>query len=175
MTLIDTARKYIGLQEGSGASDNATILGWANELGLPYTSDSIAWCALFMSWVAYEGGYEGLKTLRARDWLNVGTPVTEPQKGDVVIFWRGSPGGSLGHVGIYDGGTADDVITLGGNQDDKVGIGYYPKGRVLGYRRLTKISGVNGSKNLLNPFLVIVGIPIVVTILYKLWTWIYQE
>lgn len=174
MTLIDTARKYIGIKEGAGDADNATIVGWANELGIPYTADSIAWCALFMSWVAYEAGYEGLKTLRARDWLNVGAPVSDPQPGDVAVFWRVSPGGSLGHVGIYDGETNEDIIVLGGNQDDSVGIGYYPKSRLLGYRRLKKI-GEKTEKKRLKPFFVIVGIPIMVVILYKLWNWIYQE
>lgn len=137
MSILTTAQQYLGLEETPGSGNNPTIMEWAQTLNMSYPSDATAWCALFMSWVAHKAGYEGLYTLRARDWLKVGTPVTDPQPGDVAILWRGSPTSGLGHVGIVSDSTADKITLLGGNQSDAVGYATFPKTRVLGYRRLS--------------------------------------
>lgn len=42
-----------------------------------------------------------------------------------------------GHVGFYAGIEGDNILTLGGNQSDSVGISSYPVDRMLGIRRLS--------------------------------------
>lgn len=74
----------------------------------------------------------------ARSWLNVGVQVENPEPGDVVVFWRGSPRSHKGHVGIFQGYSRDQrrIYVLGGNQDDQVSTTAYPTERLLGFRRL---------------------------------------
>lgn len=139
--LIETAQKYIGLTEVPGTSDNPIIMNWAKKLGISYGGDSVAWCALFVSWVAYEAGYKGLRTLAARKWLEVGTPIQKPEIGCIAILWRKDRNGPFGHVGIVSAYTENTVTLLGGNQSQKVGYDTFPKTRVLGYRRLTPLNG----------------------------------
>ena len=68
--------------------------------------------------------------------MDKGVKVNQPNPGDLVIFWRDSPNSWKGHVGIFLGFDEETktVITLGGNQDDRVKIKKYPINQVLGYR-----------------------------------------
>lgn len=165
MSLLSVAQKYVGLQEMPGTGNNTTILQWAKTLGINYTADSIAWCALFMSWVVYEAGLDGLRTLRAQEWLKAGTPITDPEIGAIAILWRDSPSSGLGHVGIITDSTADTITLLGGNQDNAVGYGIYPKSRVLGYRRLE--GTIRKSKK--TKIVVVCGIILLIGISFYLW------
>ncbi len=140
-TLLTTAKKYINTTETAGAANNQTIMSWAKTLGLAYSGDSIPWCALFMSWVAYESGYQGLRTLWARNWLKIGKAISQPEIGCITILWRNSPNSSTGHVGIVTNISPNEITLLGGNQSNTVGYGTYPKTRVLGYRRLANLAG----------------------------------
>jgi uncharacterized protein (TIGR02594 family) len=76
----------------------------------------------------------------AKSWLEVGQKISEPQPGDVVIFWREDPNSWKGHVSIYIGTDEEtnEIICLGGNQDDQVCFRRYDSSSVLGYRRLEK-------------------------------------
>jgi uncharacterized protein (TIGR02594 family) len=71
----------------------------------------------------------------ARNWLTFGQDVG-PRYGAVVVFWRGSLRGWLGHVGFVVGRSADGryVYVLGGNQKDAINIMRLDTERVLGYR-----------------------------------------
>ena len=75
----------------------------------------------------------------ARSWLNYGTPTTNPQEGDLVIFSRGSEGWK-GHIGFYIKTDIIDgeayVLVFGGNQNNSVTYAYYAESRVLGYRQI---------------------------------------
>jgi peptidoglycan hydrolase-like protein with peptidoglycan-binding domain len=74
----------------------------------------------------------------------VGTKVTNPEPGDVVVYWRESINSWKGHVGIFMGFSKDGslVYTLGGNQGNAVSISAYKADEVLGFRRLTNASKI---------------------------------
>ncbi len=143
--LIQIAAQEIGVAEIAGSDHNERILQYAHDIGHTWIEDDeTPWCSRFMSWVAMKADMQRSERGNARSWLNVGTPVEDPEPGDVVIFWRGSPESHKGHVGLYKGFSRDGtrVYVLGGNQGDQVGISAYAAERVLGYRRLQPVGEV---------------------------------
>lgn len=132
------ALKLYGTLEQPGPGSNPLILSWAEKTGLAkiYRDDATAWCGLFMAYVALQAGWDlPLNPLGARNWLTWGTPQQDLALGDVLVFWRGSPRGYQGHVGMYVGEDADAYHVLGGNQSDSVSIARKDKTRFLGARR----------------------------------------
>jgi uncharacterized protein (TIGR02594 family) len=68
---------------------------------------------------------------RARAWLDWGQVILSPALGCVVVYER--KGG--GHVGFVVGRDEHgNLMTLGGNQGDRVSIRPFEMSRVLGYR-----------------------------------------
>jgi len=137
--VVQVASAEIGVKEIPGARSNPEILKYAKEAGFKnYKSDESAWCSLFANWVALKAGLERSNSLAARSWLNVGIPIENPEPGDVVIFWRESRDSWKGHVGFFNGFSADKsrVYCLGGNQGNQVSITAKPISKVLGFRRL---------------------------------------
>ena len=137
--IIETAAMELGVQEVRGSSHNQRILTYAQEGGFSWIKDDeTPWCSIFMNWVAKTSGFESSGSAAARSWLNVGMSISNPEPGDIVIFWRDSPTSHLGHVGVYMGTSMDGsrVYVLGGNQGDSVSISAYAANTVLGYRRL---------------------------------------
>ncbi|MEN0006576.1 MAG: TIGR02594 family protein [Bacteroidota bacterium] len=138
--LITIAIQELGVLETPGPEHTARIMEYAEEAGFPdYTQDEIAWCSLFMNWVALKGKMKRTHKLTARSWLNVGINVDDhPEPGDIVIYWRGAPNDWRGHVGIFIGYSKDGsrIYTLGGNQNNRVSISAYRANRLLGFRRL---------------------------------------
>ncbi|WP_421792738.1 TIGR02594 family protein [Hyphobacterium sp.] len=144
------ALKLYGTLEAPGARDNPVILAWADELaqapglnwiGSWYEDDSIPWCGLFMGIVAHRAKkpVQG-DLLSARGWLDWGNRVEgEPKLGDVLVFWRGNPAGSSGHVGLYVGEDREHYHVLGGNQSDAVNVTRISKQRLLAARNLYTI------------------------------------
>ncbi|WP_086476316.1 C40 family peptidase [Arenibacter amylolyticus] len=146
--LIEILSQEIGVKEIKGAKANTQILKYAKDCGFKeYTSDETAWCSLFANWVALQAGLERSKRLDARSWLNVGTPIDNPEPGDVVVFWRESRNSWKGHVGFYTGFSHDKqrVYCLGGNQGNQVSLSAYPAERILQFRRLRSVSVPNFS------------------------------
>lgn len=138
--LIDIALSKYGLEETPGKLDNSEILAMAKEAGFKnYKHDATAWCSVFASWVAHKAGYKRPIKIKSRSWLKYGISVKQPKLGDVVVLWRGSPSGSLGHVGFFISKREGTVYLIGGNQSNKVSILSFPLTRVLGYRRLSKL------------------------------------
>lgn len=131
--MIVEALKLYGIKETIGNEDNPVILQWAKELGLKdYTHDSIAWCGLFVGYVAHNAGKEVVEgPLWAANWLKFGNSANEAMLGDVLVFKR--PGGN--HVGLYVAEDKDTYHVLGGNQSDKVCITRILKVRCRGARR----------------------------------------
>lgn len=145
LELISAALTQYGLKEAPGVADNQVILQLAKDAGFSdYIHDSIAWCSLFANWVAWKAAYERSKALNARSWLLVGEQVEDPQLGDVAVLWRDDPNGAFGHVGFWICSRLEDgkitVYLLAGNQNNEVCIEGFPISRVLGYRRLRKLS-----------------------------------
>ena len=72
----------------------------------------------------------------ARSFLSYGRKLTTPEKGCIVVFWRGSRDSDSGHVAFFVGYTEDKqmVKVLGGNQQNSVCIKEYSVNQILGFR-----------------------------------------
>jgi len=139
--IIKEARKYFGIEEIEGNRHNKAILNFFKETGNgAIKTDEDAWCSVFVSYCAKQAGLNYSKKANAKSWLQQGTATTNPKPGDIVVFWREDPDSWEGHVAIYLGKdeTTNEIICLGGNQDDQVCIRNYYTNRVIGYRTLTK-------------------------------------
>lgn len=129
----EEAARQFGTKEVPGPASNHTILDWAKAQGIPYKSDDIPWCGLFVAHcVGSTLESEPLPgiPLRARAWetFGIGCP---PCKGSVLVFWRKSMQSGLGHVGFYAGESKDAFQVLGGNQSDQVSLAWIAKDRLL--------------------------------------------
>lgn len=140
MNLIQRALSEYGVREIIGEKDNPQIIKYFDELGYDGTKlgDETAWCSAFVNWVAKTANYPYSGKLTARSWLSIGTSVSTPKQGDIVVLWRESPNSWKGHVGFFIKQTKRFVYLLGGNQRNKVCIMAYPKNRILDYKRLYK-------------------------------------
>jgi len=133
--------KHYGIKEVLGDKNNPAIVEMFQEIGYTWVKDdATAWCSASLNYFCKKTGYQRSGKLDAKSWLKVGTEIKEPELGDIVVFWRGDPKGWQGHVGIFITKDKDSVFTLGGNQSDMLCVAPYPVTRVLGYRRLSKIS-----------------------------------
>ena len=139
MKAIDLALSQIGIKEIVGRKDNPKILKYFDEIGFngKKLKDETAWCSAFVNWVCKKSKLPYTGKLTARSWLKIGRHVNQPRLGDVVVFWRESPGSWKGHVAFFIRETPSWVYVLGGNQNNQVKISAYPKKRLLQYRRLT--------------------------------------
>lgn len=130
------ALNEVGVKEIAGNAHNPRILEYHKATDLKGNTDEIAWCSAFVNWCFKETHQKGTNKANARSWLDWGNVVTEPKKGDVVIFWRGSKTSWQGHVGFFVEETKDSIIVLGGNQGNEVNFSHYKKSQLLGYRRM---------------------------------------
>ena len=137
-SVIEIALSQVGIKEISGKKDNPEVIKYFDEIGYngKQLKDETAWCSAFANWVCKMAGVDYSKKLNARSWLKIGNKTTEPQVGDVVVFWRGSPSSWKGHVAFFIRDTKNWIYVLGGNQNNQVKISAYPKSRLLEYRRL---------------------------------------
>lgn len=147
MDLYTLAQRYVGMAlELPGADKNHPLIQWWLSLcgfGLD-SPDETAWCSAFLNGMAWELRLPRSKSAAARSWLTVGRPIEllEAQVGDVVIFNRGgNPNASVldspGHVGLFAGWDHENLLILGGNQGNNVGVSAFKIDDVLGVRRLT--------------------------------------
>lgn len=134
--MLKAALSKYGQTEIAGKEHNKEILNFAKEAGFPtVVDDETAWCSIFMNWVAFKAGCERSKRMDARSWLKIGTPVTLPDVGDVVVLKRGNSEWE-GHVGLFINQVGDMIYVLGGNQSNSVRISPYSVSDLLGYRRI---------------------------------------
>lgn len=144
--LIKIAANEIGVKEIPGDKHNKKIIEYAKEAGFDsIKDDETPWCSVFVNWCCKKAGLQRTHKSNARSWLSVGLPVTAPNPGDVVIFWRSSPHSWKGHVGFFMGFNKnhDKVFVLGGNQNNCVSVQAYGTSRVLGYRRLSSSENID--------------------------------
>lgn len=145
--IIQVALEQYGLKETPGSADNAQILAMAKDCGFDdYVHDSIAWCSLFANWVCLKANYPRSNSLMARSWLNVGVPVNAIQQADIVVFWRGDPKGTEGHVGFPIAQRDGLIYVLGGNEGDMVQIEGFDPSKILGLRSLSPVAVIGGIK-----------------------------
>lgn len=147
LTAFSLARKFVGLSEVPGQSSNPTVLAMLQLDASWPSNDEIPWCSAFANAICCLLDLPRSKSLAARSWLKVGTPidlVNAYPAFDVVILKRGGghePGpeeiSAPGHVGFYAGRDNDGhILVLGGNQSDRVSIAPFPVERLLGVRGL---------------------------------------
>jgi uncharacterized protein (TIGR02594 family) len=124
--------RHVGLAETPGKESTPQIQRWLIELKAWWRDDETPWCGVFVAACMRESGLPLPRHwYRALDWMNWGTPIAAPLVGCVVVYQR--KGG--GHVGIVVGRDRDgNLMTLGGNQGNRVSIAPFPVSRVLGYR-----------------------------------------
>ena len=129
------ALSEIGTKEIPGEEDNPAIVAMFADAGFPgVKDDETAWCAGAQNSWLVRSGQPGTKSLAARSFMQWGKPLTKPRVGCIVVFWRGSPNGWQGHVGMYVREDEKYIYVLGGNQRNSVNISRYSKSRLLGYR-----------------------------------------
>ncbi len=140
----EVALDLYGLKEISGPKHEPQVVQFFKDLGYDQiNNDETAWCSAFVNWCHKVAGLPYTGKLHATSWLDWGEEVQDPERGDVVIFWRGShkgekiPGSDLikGHVGFYIAERYGYIYTLSGNQKNQVNVLGYPKSKLLGYRR----------------------------------------
>lgn len=134
---LETAFGLVGTQEQPGIGSNEAILGWAENLDVTsYNDDDIPWCGLFVAHcVGSQMPEETLPNnpLGARKWAGFGYEVS-PRLGAVMVFWRGSPEGWKGHVGLYWAEDDTAYHILGGNQSNSVNVTRVAKDRLISAR-----------------------------------------
>lgn len=144
---LEVAKRFIGTKEAPGTPSNPTILSMLRLDQSWPAGDDVPWCGAFCSYIAWLLALPRSRSLAARSWLIVGEPVypVDAEPGfDVVVLKRGrepQPGpevisGAPGHVGFFVGFDGDRVLVLGGNQGDTVSLQGFPRGSILGIRRL---------------------------------------
>lgn len=129
---VETARKYVGTAEVRGSGTSPVIRGWLTSLRAWWTDDETPWCGTFVAACMRENGIVVPKHwYRAMGWLDWGVPIARPVYGCVVVYSR--TGG--GHVGFGIGeDDAGRIMTIGGNQGNRVSIAPFDRARVAGYR-----------------------------------------
>jgi uncharacterized protein (TIGR02594 family) len=136
--VLKTALRY-NMVSSYTSGNNPKIMQFFHQTGFPaIKNDEVNWCAAFVNYCMEELGVVHPHSLLAKDWLKVGTPITEPQPGDIVVFWRGKEKGWQGHVGFFiKADKAKNLIYVyGGNQDGAVCLKPFTTEKVLGYRRI---------------------------------------
>jgi uncharacterized protein (TIGR02594 family) len=131
---LDEAWRHLGLAETPGSKSAPRIVALYRDAGhAGVKSDAIAWCAAFVGACLARAGSKPSGSLLARSYIDWGVALDEPRPGAIAIFSRGTTAWQ-GHVGFVIGAVDDNVIVLGGNQDDAVSVAAYPKSRLLSLR-----------------------------------------
>jgi uncharacterized protein (TIGR02594 family) len=139
--MVSKARDLLGTKEVIGKADNPVIIGWAKEVGgdtaQVCTSDSVAWCGLFMAVVAKRAGKTPpAAPYWALNWQKFGLSGGQPELGDVLTFVRTTPAGKkAGHVALYVGEDDECFHVIGGNQSDQVCFTRIDKDRLVAVRQ----------------------------------------
>lgn len=137
MNIIEIALKEYGNKGIPGTATNPDVLKYFSEIGFNYIhDDETPWCAAFMNWVLKQAGIPGTNKLNARSFLEFGLPTAIPSYGNIIVLWRGSIEGALGHVGIFIKQVGNQIYILGGNENNQVEIEAFPSSQVLGYREV---------------------------------------
>jgi hypothetical protein len=83
--LLEALRLH-GIKETPGPGNTREIMLWARKVRLAkiYKADSIAWCGLFMAYVALQAGWQPpINPLWARNWASFGTKARMIVTGDL--------------------------------------------------------------------------------------------
>lgn len=129
------ALKLDGIKEVPGADHNPEVVKLFAEAGKPgIVDDETAWCAAFVGAMLRRAGYLSTGTLLARDYLKLGHAITNPKRGDIVVFPRGNSEWQ-GHVAFIAAIDKEWIYAFGGNQNNAVNITRYARKNAIGFRR----------------------------------------
>lgn len=146
ITAYDIALRFVGIKEVAGQKDSHFVMSWLTLDQSWPGHDEVAWCSAFVNYVAWLLRLPRSKSLAARSWLAVGLPIKleEARAGfDVVVLTRAGAVNdptvldAPGHVGFFGGVEGDNVLVLGGNQNNAVSLQHFKASNVLGVRRLS--------------------------------------
>lgn len=146
ITPLKLAERFLGVAEVVGAVHNPLVVAMLALENPGIKDDETPWCSAFVNFIFWLLGLPRSRSLAARSWLKVGTPVpvTAAVPGfAVVILKRGAgkqPGPEVlaapGHVGLFAGYEDGWVSVLGGNQGNRVSVARFPVEQVLGIREV---------------------------------------
>lgn len=136
-----------GQKEIRGDKHNPRIIQYFHDLGFKqgWIKDETAWCAAFAYWCLKEAGAKDLKPeLNAYSFFKVGRIVTDPQVGDMVLFYRGDgptdyiEGTNIPkmHIGFYMNNYWGHIYNLSGNFGNRVQAGSMHENTVAAYIRV---------------------------------------
>lgn len=142
---FDIAWAEKGVAEDSRpGKHNARIVEYHRTTTLKASDDETPWCSSFVNWVMIQAGRKGTNNAAARSWLDWGLPVTNPERGTIVVIRKKNQKtnpvtGFLSgyHVGFYVSSTASHIKILGGNQSNTVKETEFPLNsfEIVGYRK----------------------------------------
>jgi uncharacterized protein (TIGR02594 family) len=138
--VLKAAFADLGLKELPGKKHNPRVLEMFKDSGNAWVKDDeTAWCAAAVgSWLK-KAGLPGTGALSARSYCQWGKKTSNPKRGDIVVFTRGS--GWQGHVALYLGEANGRVWHIGGNQSNAVTVTSTPRSKVLDFR--TPVTALN--------------------------------
>ncbi len=110
-TIVKVAQSQIGKGEQYGDNKGPIVKKFTR-------GKEVAWCAGFVSWTLRQSGKDKPYLLSARSyWTTYKSKRTKnPRPGDVIVFYRGTPGSGQGHVGIVEKIHGNKLTTIEGNR-----------------------------------------------------------
>jgi uncharacterized protein (TIGR02594 family) len=156
---LDTMHAILGTKWSTSDGENPTINGWLSFVGTSFpemadycTGEThigyFSWCGCTVGYCVAKSGVRPVYTkgvdtksfLWAQAWLDWGTPVTDPQPGDVLVFDFGH---GDHHVTLFDHDNGNGTwACLGGNQDHQVMVSNFWRSQCIGIRRLPAAGAV---------------------------------
>lgn len=127
MDWMPIAKTYLGVHEGVGDADNPKVVELFTLAGHPEVKhDSTAWCAAFVGGVLAKANVGGTGSLAARSYEKFGVRLEMPVFGCIGVKSRKGSAWA-GHVGFVVGANRNQIILLGGNQNDAVSVAAFPR------------------------------------------------
>jgi uncharacterized protein (TIGR02594 family) len=131
-----------GVREVAGPGDNPRVVEYHAATSGKFVDDEVPWCSSFVNWCMEQSSIGKTGSARARSWLAWGKRINPPPVGAIAILQRGvgpQPGPEVikapGHVGFYVGDASpEEILLLGGNQDNEVNVRVYPRAAVLAFQ-----------------------------------------
>jgi uncharacterized protein (TIGR02594 family) len=127
-----TAFAELGVEETPGHDATPRIVEYLAAVKQS-ADDEIPWCAGFVNWCLNRCGIKGTGYANARSFQSWGYKSEARAPGDIVIMPRGSNVWQ-GHVAFYVQDIGFNILTIGGNQGNKVCFALVSKSVVLDYR-----------------------------------------
>ncbi|HWL31214.1 MAG TPA: CHAP domain-containing protein [Xanthobacteraceae bacterium] len=127
---VKTARRH-PVGHGAALDGGSLVARAARYIGTNPTGWARVWCGRFMAMIAPRAAAHVRNPNLARAWAAL--PRVGPRVGAIVVLSRrGGP--QAGHVGVVKGFTRHgDPIVISGNHNRVVGVGVYPRSRVVAY------------------------------------------